>query len=153
MNAPKRRETVGTGGTCLRSCGRTFVSSVYGRKHRKVLYRRVHRCTANKGSKAWARPSINPADTRSLPAPRRERAPINGVRDDNRPENLELWNTSQPSGQRVADKVRWATDILRLYTPKCSCPDRLDRGPTLDANHEALGRRDSYRGFVRFVAH
>lgn len=47
---------------------------------------------------------------------------INGVRDDNRPENLELWNTSQPSGQRVADKVRWATDILRLYTPEMLVP-------------------------------
>jgi hypothetical protein len=31
----------------------------------------------------------------------------NGVRDDNRPENLELWLTSQPSGQRVVDLVEW----------------------------------------------
>ena len=46
----------------------------------------------------------------------------NGVKTDNRPENLELWNTSQPSGQRVADKVRWATDILRLYTPEMLVP-------------------------------
>lgn len=41
---------------------------------------------------------------------------INGVRDDNRLENLELWSTSQPSGQRVADKVAWAQQILALYT-------------------------------------
>lgn len=40
---------------------------------------------------------------------------INGVRDDNRPENLELWSTSQPPGQRVADKVAWAKEILALY--------------------------------------
>lgn len=40
---------------------------------------------------------------------------INGVRDDNRIENLELWSTSQPSGQRVADKVAWAKEILALY--------------------------------------
>ena len=40
---------------------------------------------------------------------------INGVRDDNRPENLELWNTSQPSGQRPSDKVAWAREILALY--------------------------------------
>lgn len=40
---------------------------------------------------------------------------INGVRDDNRIENLELWSKSQPSGQRVLDKVRWAKEILALY--------------------------------------
>lgn len=40
---------------------------------------------------------------------------INGDRADNRPENLELWTTSQPSGQRVADKVAWAKEILALY--------------------------------------
>lgn len=31
----------------------------------------------------------------------------NGVRDDNRPENLELWATPQPQGQRVEDLVAW----------------------------------------------
>lgn len=40
---------------------------------------------------------------------------INGVRDDNRLENLELWSSSQPPGQRVEDKVAWAEEILRLY--------------------------------------
>lgn len=30
---------------------------------------------------------------------------INGIRDDNRPENLELWSVSQPWGQRVSDKA------------------------------------------------
>jgi hypothetical protein len=40
---------------------------------------------------------------------------INGVRDDNRPENLELWNTSQPSGQRVADKLAWAKEFIKKY--------------------------------------
>lgn len=42
---------------------------------------------------------------------------INGVRDDNRLENLELWSTSQPSGQRIEDKVAWAEEILRQYKP------------------------------------
>lgn len=40
---------------------------------------------------------------------------INGVRDDNRPENLELWVSSQPSGQRVPDLVAWAKEILKRY--------------------------------------
>lgn len=40
---------------------------------------------------------------------------INGDRSDNRPENLELWSSHQPPGQRVADKVAWAKEILALY--------------------------------------
>jgi hypothetical protein len=39
----------------------------------------------------------------------------NGDRADNRIENLELWSTSQPKGQRVADKVRWARELLDMY--------------------------------------
>lgn len=42
---------------------------------------------------------------------------LNGIRDDNRIENLELWSKSQPKGQRVADKVAWAKEILALYEP------------------------------------
>lgn len=39
----------------------------------------------------------------------------NGVKTDNRPENLELWSRSQPCGQRVIDKIKWAKEILELY--------------------------------------
>lgn len=42
----------------------------------------------------------------------------NGVRDDNRIENLELWSKSQPFGQRVEDKVEWAIELLTLYRPE-----------------------------------
>ena len=41
----------------------------------------------------------------------------NGNRADNRPENLELWSTYQPKGQRIEDKVQYAIEILRLYAP------------------------------------
>lgn len=43
---------------------------------------------------------------------------LNGDRLDNRPENLELWSRSQPPGQRVADKVAWAIEMLRLWKPE-----------------------------------
>ena len=42
---------------------------------------------------------------------------INGDTLDNRIENLELWNTMQPCGQRPEDKVAYAIEILRLYAP------------------------------------
>lgn len=42
----------------------------------------------------------------------------NGDRSDNRPENLELWTRGQPAGQRVADKLAWAVEFLRIYAPE-----------------------------------
>jgi endogenous inhibitor of DNA gyrase (YacG/DUF329 family) len=39
----------------------------------------------------------------------------NGIRNDNRIENLELWSRCQPPGQNVQDQVAWAKQILELY--------------------------------------
>jgi len=39
----------------------------------------------------------------------------NGDKKDNRPENLELWSGWQPAGQRVADKIAWAIELLSTY--------------------------------------
>ncbi len=36
----------------------------------------------------------------------------NGIRDDNRPENLELWTKSQPSGVRPIDNEKIDSWIL-----------------------------------------
>jgi hypothetical protein len=47
----------------------------------------------------------------------------NGVRDDNRPENLELWSTSQPSGQTIEDKLNWARKFILQYRPEWLLPD------------------------------
>lgn len=38
---------------------------------------------------------------------------INGIRDDNRPQNLELWITPQPSGQRPEDLAAWVVEHYR----------------------------------------
>jgi hypothetical protein len=39
----------------------------------------------------------------------------NGVRDDNRPENLELWSNRHGKGHRVADQVAFAKETLAIY--------------------------------------
>lgn len=40
---------------------------------------------------------------------------INGVRTDNRIENLELWASRHPPGQRISDLQKWAVGILKEY--------------------------------------
>lgn len=40
----------------------------------------------------------------------------NGDRADNRLENLELWSSYQPAGQRVEDKIAYAREVLARYT-------------------------------------
>lgn len=37
------------------------------------------------------------------------------MRDDNRLRNLELWSTSQPSGQRVVDKIEFCIEFLHRH--------------------------------------
>ena len=49
----------------------------------------------------------------------------NGVRDDNRPENLELWTRPQPTGIRVSDAVIWARSILERYEGSGAPPTML----------------------------
>lgn len=39
----------------------------------------------------------------------------NGIKHDNRIENLELWSHSHPFGQRVEDKIKWCKEFLNLY--------------------------------------
>lgn len=40
---------------------------------------------------------------------------VNGDKLDNRAENLELWVTSQPPGQRASDLLAWAHEVVRRY--------------------------------------
>lgn len=46
----------------------------------------------------------------------------NGQRADNRPENLELWSSRNPKGQRIADKIEWAKELISQYAHLTSKP-------------------------------
>jgi len=43
---------------------------------------------------------------------------VNGIKTDNRPENLELWVSRHPRGQRVEDATVWAAEMLQRYAPE-----------------------------------
>jgi hypothetical protein len=43
---------------------------------------------------------------------------INGIRDDNRIENLELWSSNHQSGQRLEDQIKWAIELLQINNYK-----------------------------------
>lgn len=53
---------------------------------------------------------------------------VNGIRDDNRLENLELWYSPQPYGQRVEDLLRYAVEhhrdaLAQLLATPAGAPD------------------------------
>jgi len=54
---------------------------------------------------------------------------MNGVRDDNRPENLELWTRPQPSGIRVSGAIAWARSIYDRYVDVGTPPTVLTVSP------------------------
>lgn len=56
---------------------------------------------------------------------------INGNRADNRPANLELWVSLQPSGQRVTDLLEWARYILKTYEADAAKLEGREKHPSL----------------------
>jgi hypothetical protein len=42
---------------------------------------------------------------------------VNGNRQDNSVENLELWVSSQPKGQRAKDLLAYGRELVSLYEP------------------------------------
>lgn len=54
----------------------------------------------------------------------------NGVRDDNRIKNLELWTRKHPPGQRVTDKIKWAGELLAQYADDPVFAKAVDRAVT-----------------------
>ena len=52
----------------------------------------------------------------------------NGIKHDNRIENLELWSCSHPRGQRISDQLQWHLTQLRLYWPEALNESAIQRG-------------------------
>ncbi len=64
----------------------------------------------------------------------------NGIKTDNRIENLELWSRTQPVGQRVEDLISFAVEILSMYAPERLKGENLDAPKT---NEDIFIRRPS----------
>ncbi|MCA1835753.1 MAG: HNH endonuclease [Actinobacteria bacterium] len=61
----------------------------------------------------------------------------NGQRLDNRLENLELWNSAQPKGQRVEDKLAFARYLIATYAPELSQALAAEGSPATEPSQDA----------------
>lgn len=130
--------------SCRCSCGTLRVQ--YATNLRKMSGNESCGCLRPSKSGAWGSGYLTPSGYRMVYRPGHPNAPVsgkmfehvavmadvlgrplnpgenvhhkNGVRADNRPENLELWTTTQPSGQRVIDLLDWAYKIIEVYGPE-----------------------------------
>ena len=60
----------------------------------------------------------------------------NGIRNDNRIENLELWDKSHPTGSRVSDRLEWMKDYINKYM---SIEDKLQWLKETQESYEYIG--------------
>lgn len=113
-------------GTCTEDgCSNVAQTAGFCRKHRKTPYTTVE--TVSEWTKdGYVMTNRGRGEHRLIMEQHLGRAlypnenvhHLNGVRHDNRIENLQLWVTSQPSGQRVTDIVAWAIEMLTRYQPE-----------------------------------
>lgn len=54
----------------------------------------------------------------------------NGIRSDNRPENLQLFASNHGGGQKISDLVDWAHEILNRYTSDGVIQPQYGAGPS-----------------------
>ena len=86
--------------------GGKFINGKTGYVHIKTGYRQFELEHRQVMSRALGRPLL-PEETVHHK---------NGQKSDNRYENLELWSTRHPKGQRVEDLLEFAREVLLLYT-------------------------------------
>jgi uncharacterized protein (UPF0248 family) len=68
---------------------------------------------------------------------------INGIKTDNRVENLELWVRQQPSGQRVKDMLDWAYETLELFEDQAKGHCLLLQGQSIEIPAEYLSKSET----------
>lgn len=73
-----------------------------------------------------------------------------GNRLNNEITNLEIWNTQQPSGQRVEDKIRWAIDMIDQYPQ--AAQEELNRRASKKAALASIDEDTTVSDFIRGVS-
>ena len=74
---------------------------------------------------------------------------VNGVRNDNRLENLELWVISQPAGQRVEDLARWVVDCYPEYIQAIVAGGTPEQGKGDMVRQDVTTAHDDARRIIR----